>query len=167
VLGNECVVFAPASDGLKVCREVWSATDLRRPEEVSNVTSDTAAFDSRLSSRPRDPEGWNLMHTSKVKVLRGPITFGGWKGQLTLDGDTMTIEGSEVLRSVVVSLADVKKASFNSNNGLWAFRLRDAKRLWIQSAGGLLSADRTAAGAETNRLIADRLAHHRVRVFGV
>jgi hypothetical protein len=54
------------------------------------------------------------MHTSSVKVLRGPIT-----------------------------------------------------RLWVQSSGGLLSADRTAAGRETNRMIADRLAHHRVRVFGV
>ncbi len=107
------------------------------------------------------------MHTSRVKVLRGPITFGGWKGRLTLDGDLMTVEGDEVGRSLVISLADVKRASYNSNNGLWAFRFHDGKRLWIQSAGGLLSADRTPAGHETNRLITDRLAHHRVRLFGV
>jgi len=37
----------------------------------------------------------------------------------------------------------------------------------MQSAGGLLSADRTAAGHESNRMIADRLAHHHVRVLGV
>jgi hypothetical protein len=126
-----------------VCREVWSAAEFV------------------------DPERFRVTHTSKVKVLRGPITFGGWKGQLSLDGDTMTVVGDEAGRSLVISLAEVKRASYNSNNGMWAFRLRDGRRLWIQSAGGLLSADRTAAGHETNRLITDRLAHHRVRVFGV
>jgi hypothetical protein len=55
------------------------------------------------------------MHTSRVKVLRGPITFGGWKGRLTLDGDLMTVEEDEVGRSLVISLADVKRASYNSN----------------------------------------------------
>lgn len=107
------------------------------------------------------------MHTSNVKVLRGPVTFGGWKAQLVLNGDLMTIEGSAAGRSLVVSLAEVKRASFNSSNGLWAFRLQDGTRLWMQSSGGLLSADRTTAGRETNLMIADRLAHHRVRVFGV
>ena len=107
------------------------------------------------------------MHTSTVKILRGPVTFGGWTGRLTIDGDTMTIEGTRADRSLVVSLADVKRASFNSNNGLWAFRLHGGKRLWIQSAGGLLSADRTPAGRRTNELIGDRLAHHGVRFFGV
>jgi hypothetical protein len=68
----------------------------------------------------------DAMHTSTVKVLRGPITFGGW-----------------------------------------AFRLRDDRRFWMPSSGGLLSAARTPAGHETNRLVADRLAQHRVRVSGV
>ena len=107
------------------------------------------------------------MHTSNVKILRGPITFGGWKAQLVLDGDTMTIEGHEAGRSMVVNLAEVKRASFNSNNGLWAFRLKDGSRMWMQSSGGLLSADRTAAGREMNEFIADRLVHLHVRVFGV
>jgi hypothetical protein len=118
------------------------------------------------SDSPLPEKGFDVMHTSNVKVLRGPITFGGWKAQLTLDGDLMTMEGAAG-RSLVVSLAEVKRASFNSNNGLWAFRLRDGGRLWMQSAGGLLSADRTAAGHESNRMIADRLAHHHVRVLGV
>ena len=38
---------------------------------------------------------------------------------MVLDGDMMTIEGSETGRSLVVSLTDVKRASFNSKNGLW------------------------------------------------
>ena len=107
------------------------------------------------------------MHTSNVKVLRGPITFWGWKARLILDGDTITLDGTTSGRSMVVSIADVKRASFNSSNGLWAFRLRDGRRLWLQSAGGLLSADRTAAGETTNRLITERLIEHRVRIFGV
>ncbi|MFI7068397.1 hypothetical protein ACIBL3_45940 [Kribbella sp. NPDC050124] len=107
------------------------------------------------------------MHTSSVKVLRGPITFGGWRAQLTVNGDLLTIEGDGAGRSLVVSLAEVKRASFNSSNGLWSFRLKDGRRVWIQSAGGLLSADRTAAGHETNERIADRLAALQVRVFGL
>ncbi|WP_460663294.1 hypothetical protein [Kribbella swartbergensis] len=103
---------------------------------------------------------------SMVKVLRGPITFGGWKAQLILDGDLMTIDGAETGRSMVVSLDEVKRASFNSTNGLWSFRLRDGRRLWIQSSGSLLSADRTPAGRQANELITDRLTHHRVRVLG-
>jgi hypothetical protein len=102
-----------------------------------------------------------------VKVLRGPITFGGWKAQLILNGDLMTIEEGATGRSLVLNLAEVRRASFNSNNGLWALRLHDGRRFWMQSSGGLLSADRTPAGHETNRLIADRLAQHRVRVFGL
>jgi hypothetical protein len=106
------------------------------------------------------------MHTSNAKILRGPITFGGRKVRLSLEGDAITLEGADG-EPVIVDLTEVKRASFNSNNGLWAFRFRDGRRLWLQSAGGLLSADRTPAGQETNRLIADCLAHHRVRVFGV
>jgi hypothetical protein len=79
----------------------------------------------------------------------------------------MTIEGRESGRSRVVSLADVKRASFNSNNELWAFRLKGGGRMWMQSSGDLLSADRTTSGREANELIADRLACHNVHVFGV
>ncbi|WP_112239272.1 hypothetical protein [Kribbella monticola] len=107
------------------------------------------------------------MHTSNVKVLRGPLTFWGWKARLVLDGDTVTIEEDGGGRSMVVGLAEVKRASFNSTNGLWALRLRDGRRLWLQSAGALLSADRTPDGETTNRLITARLIHHKIRVFGV
>ncbi|MEI8409698.1 hypothetical protein [Kribbella sp. CCNWLY201] len=37
-------------------------------------------------------KGSDVRHTSNVKVLRGPLTFGGWKAKLTLDGDLMTME---------------------------------------------------------------------------
>lgn len=41
--------------GLKVCREAWSARSFA------------------------DQEGWNRMHTSKLNVRRGQITFTGWQ----------------------------------------------------------------------------------------
>lgn len=107
------------------------------------------------------------MHTSSVKVLRAPITFGGWKARLIIDGDTATVEGNGSGRSMVFSLAEVRRASYNSTNGLWAFRLQDGRRLWLQSAGSLLSADRTVDGKIANSLITERLAHHGVRMFGV
>lgn len=43
------------------------------------------------------------MHTSSVRVLRGPITVGGWRARLIVDGDTLTIDGSVTGRSLVVS----------------------------------------------------------------
>lgn len=107
------------------------------------------------------------MHTSNVKVLRGPITFWGWKARLILDGDTVTLDGADSGKSMVLSLADVRRASFNSSNGLWAIRLHDGRRLWLQSADGLLTADRTTASETTNRLITERLIKHGARVVGV
>jgi hypothetical protein len=60
------------------------------------------------SDCPLPEKGFDVMHTSNVKVLRGPITFGGWKAKLTLDGDLMTMEGAAG-RSLVVSLAEVRE----------------------------------------------------------
>jgi hypothetical protein len=65
------------------------------------------------------------------------------------------------------STAKILRAPYNATNGLWAFRFRDGRRLRLQSAGGLLSAERTPAGRQSTSLIADRLIHHNVRVFGV
>jgi hypothetical protein len=115
----------------------------------------------------RDDRNRYTMHSSSTaKILRAPITFGGQKVRLTLDGDAMTLDGAMTGRTIV-DLAEVTRASYNSTNGLWAFRFRDGRRLWLQSAGGLLSADRSPAGRQSNSLIADRLIHHNVRVFGV
>lgn len=39
----------------------------------------------------------------------------------------------------------MKRYSFNSNNGLWALRMRDGRKLYVQMSGQILSADRSAA----------------------
>lgn len=106
------------------------------------------------------------MHTSKVRVVSLPVAFGGWKGVLSVDGDLVQIKAREGTSELSFDLAQVKRASFNSTNGLWSFRLHDGQRLRFQSAGGLLSADRTDAGEQTNELIHERLSKHGVRVLG-
>ncbi len=107
------------------------------------------------------------MHKSRAKVLPGLMVFGGWRGELTIDGDLIRIDSTDRNRSLEIDVRDVKRASFNSNNGLWAIRFKDGRRARFQSAGTILSADRTEAGQHTNELISALLKQHRIRHFGV
>lgn len=107
------------------------------------------------------------MHKSTAKVIAGPLVFGGWKGELSIDGDVVRIEGADPDRSVVIDIREVKRDSFNSNNGLWVIRFKDGRRVRFQSAGAILSADRSAAGRTANDMITALLAQHNVRHFGV
>lgn len=103
------------------------------------------------------------MHTSKAKVVSMPLAIGGWKGRLSIDGDLVRIAASD--RELSLDLGQVKRASFNSTNGLWVFKVKDGGRVRFQSAGVLMSADRTEDGRRTNDLIRERLAHHHVRLL--
>lgn len=105
------------------------------------------------------------MHTSKARVVSVPLAVGGWKGELSIDDDLIRIAAAGGAKEVSVDLGQVKRASFNSMNGLWAFRLKDGRRVRFQSAGGLMSADRSPAGHQTNELIRARLAQHGVRLL--
>jgi hypothetical protein len=107
------------------------------------------------------------MHTSKARVVSLPVAFGGWKGTLSIHDDLVRIESPNGAKQVSLDLGQVKRASFNSNNGLWVFRLEDGRRVRFQSAGLLLSADRTEAGQQTNEAIQERLRHHRIRLLGI
>ncbi|MFI5706469.1 hypothetical protein [Kribbella sp. NPDC051620] len=107
------------------------------------------------------------MHSSRVRVVSWPIVFGGWKGELTFDGDVVRIDGGAGGRSVEINIGEVTRASFNSSNGLWAMRCKSGRRIRFQSAGGLLSADRTAAGRETNDQLWALLRKHKVKHFSV
>lgn len=90
---------------------------------------------------------------SKVRVPKTSTVFGGWKGTITIEGDVMRIVGDEASRSLEIDVSAMKRYSFNGRNGLWAFRMKDGRKLCLQSAGVLLSADRSPAGRETNEQI--------------
>lgn len=107
------------------------------------------------------------MHKSKAKVLPGLMVFGGWRGELSIDGDLIRIDSADRSRNLEIDVREIKRASFNSNNGLWAIRFKDGRRARFQSAGTILSADRTEAGQQTNELITTLLRQHKIRHFGV
>jgi hypothetical protein len=105
------------------------------------------------------------MHTSRARVVSVPLAVGGWKGELSIEDDLVRIAAAGGGKELSVDLGQVKRASFNSMNGLWVFRLNDGRRVRFQSAGGLMSADRSPAGRETNDLIRGRLGQHGVRLL--
>ncbi|MDX6241356.1 MAG: hypothetical protein QOG10_6180 [Kribbellaceae bacterium] len=107
------------------------------------------------------------MQRSKVRVVPSVVAFGGWKGELTIDGDVLTIDSLDGSKHLAIDVKQVKRTSFNSNNGLWVFKLRDGSRIRMQSAGLLLSADRTSAGRAANDQIGELLAKHQVSGFSV
>jgi hypothetical protein len=86
------------------------------------------------------------IHQSKAKVLPGWVVFGGWRSDLTIDGDLSRIAAADHSRTLEIDVRRIKRASFNSNNGLWAIRCKDGRRVRFQSAGTILSADRSDAG---------------------
>jgi hypothetical protein len=105
--------------------------------------------------------------SAAVKVPSGPIAFGGWKGHVDFDGDVIRVVGEDPAKAMDIDAGQVKSCSFNSNNGLWAFRMKDGKKVYLQTSGSILSADRTDAGRAANESIRELLAKHGVRRFAV
>lgn len=103
----------------------------------------------------------------RVRVPKTAMAFGGWKGHLRIDGSVLRIVGNDSAQQFNIDLAAVKRHSFNSNNGLWAFRMNDGRKLYLQTSGLFLSADRSGAGWDTTRTIAEILAQHGKRGFEV
>jgi hypothetical protein len=58
------------------------------------------------------------IHQSKAKVLPGWVAFGGWRGELSIDGDLIRIAGADHSRTLEIDVRQIKRASFISNNGL-------------------------------------------------
>jgi hypothetical protein len=103
--------------------------------------------------------------TSKVRVPSTFMVFGGWKGTLDVDGDVLRIAGEDPSHHLDIDCAQIKRWSFNSNNGLWAFRMKDGKKVYLQTAGLILSADRSPEGRQANAAISQLLREHQVRHF--
>ena len=104
---------------------------------------------------------------SKVRVPRRSIAIGGWKGLLDIDGDVLRVTGENPANQLEVDCTQVKRCSFNSRNGLWAFRMQDGRKLYLQTSGLILSADRSPAGRDANESITQILRSHGVSRFSV
>lgn len=105
--------------------------------------------------------------TTKVRVPKNPIALGGWRGVLTIDGDVLRVVGETADDHLDIDCSQVKRCSFNSNNGLWVFRMRDGRKHYLQTSGLLLSADRSEAGRAATQRIGQLLAQHGVRSFSL
>ena len=105
--------------------------------------------------------------TSKVRVPSTGLALWGWKGTLDVDEDVLRVVGQDPSKRLDIDCAQIKRCSFNSNNGLWAFRMKDGRKVYLQTSGLILSADRSPAGRETNRAICELLDKHQVKGFAV
>jgi hypothetical protein len=86
---------------------------------------------------------------------------------MEIDGDVLRVVGDDATRRIEIDCSKVKRCSFNSNNGLWAFRMQDGTKLYLQTSGAILSADRSEAGRAATDAIAALLTKHGVRGFVV
>lgn len=100
---------------------------------------------------------------SKVRVPRWPLALGGWKGDLTIDGDVLRVAGMSPEKRISIDFSQVKKCSFNSNNGLWVFRMKTGEKIYLQTSGVLLSADRSMARRDANEKIFSLAKKYSVR----
>ncbi len=105
------------------------------------------------------------MHTSRVSMLRGVSVFGGEPASIHIDGDQITFEAQAGESALTFEASGIKRGSFNPSNGMWVLRLKDGRKVKFQSAGGMLSADRTPEGKETNRLLQELMRAHGARRF--
>jgi len=94
---------------------------------------------------------------AKVRVPRFGMPFGGWCGRLTIVGETLVIVGDDGEHRLELDLGQVRRFSFNSNNGLWAFRMKDRTKVYLQTSGALLSAESFAGGRAATKQIAELL----------
>jgi len=79
----------------------------------------------------------------------------------------LRIVGDDPAKRLDIDFAQVKRCSFIGNSGLWALRMKDGKKIYLQTSGTILSADRSPAGRETNAAIEQLLGKHRVKGFSI
>lgn len=100
---------------------------------------------------------------SAVRVVASTFIVGGWRGELTIDGDVLKIVSDDGAKTISIDVKNLKRTGFNSNNGLWVFTLNDGGKVRFQSAGLMLSADRSEAGRQANTQIRALLIKHKVK----
>lgn len=105
--------------------------------------------------------------SSRVRVPRWPLAFGGWTGRLTIADDVMTVTGDDGEHSLSLDATEVRRASFNSTNGLWTIRMKDRRKHYLQMSGAVLSADRSPEGRAATEQVKDLFTRHGVFFFSV
>ena len=95
------------------------------------------------------------------------MAVGGWKGLLAISGSVLRVTGDAAENALEIDCSQVKRCSFNSNNGLWAFRMKDGRKIYLQTSGAILSADRSEEGRAETEAVGRLLAEHGVRGFSV
>ncbi len=65
---------------------------------------------------------------------------------MEIDEPVLRIVGDDPSNRPDIDCSDVKRYSFNANNGLWALRMCDGRKLYVRMSGHILSADRSPAG---------------------
>jgi hypothetical protein len=103
--------------------------------------------------------------TTKVRVPGSFVALGGWTGLLEIDGAVLRIVGDDPANRLDIDCAQVKRYSFSSNNGLWALRMLDGRKLYLQMSGQILSADRSPAGHAATQAVRELLKNNAGRGF--
>lgn len=73
--------------------------------------------------------------TAKVRVPSNSVVLGDWKGRLKFGEEVIRVLGDDPTKCLEIDPAAVKRCSFNSNNGLWVFRIQDGKKVHLQTLG--------------------------------
>lgn len=102
---------------------------------------------------------------AKVRVPHRGVTFGGWLGRMDVGGELIRVVGDDASHRLEIDPAQVMRCSFNSRNGLWAFRLKDGDKFYLQASGRILSADRTPSGRAANEWIHELMVSHDVLIY--
>ena len=79
---------------------------------------------------------------------------------MEIDGTVLHIVGDDPAKRLDIDCSEVKRYSFNSNNGLWALRMRDGRKLYVQMSGHILSADRSPASKAATQAVRELLSEH-------
>lgn len=92
------------------------------------------------------------MITLEVKVVKGAfgllMPWSAWRGTCTLENEHLTIVSQDKTQSISFGFDNIKRFTFNSNNGLWAIRLKTGEKYVFQTAGALLSATKDKDAAQ-------------------
>ena len=104
---------------------------------------------------------------TKVRVPKNGLAVMGWKGLMEIDGDVLRVLGEDPQNRLDIDCSQVKRGSFNSSNGVCPFRMKDGKKLYLQTSGMILSADRSVESRAATDTIGRLLAQHGVRNLSI